>query len=252
MLSLFRAQGLIKVKGRQRTDSTHVLAAINVLNRLECVGETLRHTLNVLATANPGWLQSTIPTVWFDRYSDRFEDYRLPAEKPARYALAAQIGTDGMHLLQHVYAADAPTGLRYLPAVQVLRQVWMQQFYPVTADQPLCWRTAKDLPPAALLISSPYDPDARYGKKRSTEWTGYKVHLTETCDHDTPHLISDVLTTPATTSDFDVLPTIQQHLAARELTPGEQIVDSGYPTADHVLTSQETYGIDLIGPLADD
>lgn len=252
MLALFRAQGLIKVKGRQRTDSTHVLAAINVLNRLECVGETLRHALNVLATANPGWLQSTIPTVWFDRYSDRFEDYRLPAEKPARYALAAQIGTDGMHLLQHVYAADAPTGLRNLPAVQVLRQVWMQQFYSVTADQPLCWRTAEDLPPAALLISSPYDPDARYGKKRSTEWTGYKVHLTETCDDDTPHLISDVLTTPATTSDFDVLPTIQQQLAARELTPGEQIVDAGYPTADHVLTSQETYGIDLIGPLADD
>jgi transposase len=49
----------------------------------------------------------------------------------------------------------------------------------------------------------------RYGKKRRTEWTGYKVHLTETCDDDTPHLITDVLTTQARISDFDVLPTIQ-------------------------------------------
>jgi transposase len=250
MLTLFRDQKLIKAKGRQRTDSTHILAAIQVLNRLECIGETLRHALNVLATANPAWLQSMAPTVWFDRYTHRFAEYRLPAEKPARYTLAEQIGTDGMQLLQYVYAAAAPSSLRDLPAVQLLRQVWMQQFYAVTDAQPLRWRTAEDLPPAARLISSPYDPDARYSKKRSTAWTGYKVHLTETCDDATPHLITDVLTTPATTADFDVLPTIQQQLAARDLTPGEQIVDSGYPTADHVLTSQETYGIDLIGPLA--
>ena len=252
MLTLFRDQKLIKAKGRQRTDSTHILAAIHVLNRLECIGETVRHALNVLATANPGWLQSWVPTVWFDRYSHRFEEYRLPAEKPARYTLAEQIGTDGLHLLEQVYAADAPTGLRDLPSVQVLRQVWMQQFYAVTDAQPLRWRTAEDLPPALLLISSPYDPDARYGKKRSSEWTGYKVHLTETCDDDTPNLITDVLTTPAPISDFDVLPTIQQQLAERHVIPGDQVVDSGYPTADHVLTSQETHGIDLIGPLADD
>jgi len=252
MLTLFREQGLLKAKGRQRTDSTHVLAAIHVLNRLECVGETLRHALNVLATADPTWLTSWVPAVWFDRYRERFEDYRLPAEKPARYALAEQIGTDGLQLLQHVYASDAPSGLRDLPAVQVLRQVWMQQFYAVAPEHSLRWRTAEDLPPAALLISSPYDPEARYGKKRSTEWTGYKVHLTETCDDETPHLITDVLTTLAPTSDFDVLPTIQQHLAERQLIPSEHIVDSGYPTADHMLTSRTTHGIDLIGPLAED
>ncbi len=39
MLALFREQRLLKVRGRQRTDSTHVLAAIQVLNCLECVGE---------------------------------------------------------------------------------------------------------------------------------------------------------------------------------------------------------------------
>ena len=88
MLTLFRDQGLLKAKGRQRTDSTHVLAAIQTLNRLECVGETLRHALNVLASAAPAWLQSWVPAVWFDRYGRRFAEYRLPPEKPARYALA--------------------------------------------------------------------------------------------------------------------------------------------------------------------
>ena len=114
------------------------------------------------------------------------------------------------------------------------------------------WRTAEDLPPAPLLISSPYDPDARYGKKRDTEWTGYKVHLTETCDDDTPNVITDVITTPATTSDFDVTATIQENLVARTLAPGEHIVDAGYVTADHLLTSQRDQAIDLLGPAAPD
>jgi transposase len=130
--------------------------------------------------------------------------------------------------------------------------VWLQQFYATAEGQPLRWRSAADLPPAPLRISSPYDPEARYGKKRETEWTGYKVHVTETCDDETPNLITDVTTTPATTSDFAVLPTIQAHLATRQLTPGEQLVDSGYVTSDHLLTSRTEHGIDLIGPVADD
>jgi transposase len=251
MLALFRAQGLLKAKGRQRTDSTHILAAIHTLNRLECVGETLRHALNALATAAPDWLRAWVPPEWFDRYGRRFENYRLPAAKPARYALAEQIGADGLLVLEQVYAAQSPAELLALPAVQILRQVWLQQFYASADDQPMRWRLADDLPPAPLLISSPYDPDARYGKKRSTEWTGYKVHLTEACDDDAPHLITDVLTTPATTSDYDVLPTIQQQLADRHLSPDEQIVDLGYTTADHILTSQADHGINLIGPVAD-
>jgi transposase len=252
MLTLFRQQGLIKAKGRQRTDSTHVLAALHVLNRLECVGETLRHALNTLATAALDWLQSWVPAVWFDRYSRPFEEYRLPTEKPKRYALAEQIGVDGHQLLLAVYAPTAPAWVREVPAVQLLRRVWVQQFYATTTDHPLRWRTAEDLPAAPALISWPYDPDARYSKKRNTEWTGYKVHLTETCDETTPNLLTDVTTTPATTSDFAVLPTIQDHLAERALTPAEQIVDSGYVSADHLLTSRSAHQIDLLGPVAED
>ena len=155
MLTLFRDQGLIKARGKMRTDSTHVLAAIQVLNRLECVGETLRHALNTLATAAPDWLQSWVPAVWFDRYSRRFEEYRLPPAKPARYALAEQIGADGRQLLRALDDPLAPAWLRELGAVQVLRQVWVQQFYAVADDQPMRWRGADDLPPRCFLSVRP-------------------------------------------------------------------------------------------------
>ena len=67
MFTRFRAQGFLKAQGRQRPDSPPVLAALQTLNRLECVGETLRHALNVLATVAPAWRQSWVPAVWCDR-----------------------------------------------------------------------------------------------------------------------------------------------------------------------------------------
>lgn len=42
LLAHAKEQGWLKARGRQRTDSTHVLAAIETLSRLECVAETLR------------------------------------------------------------------------------------------------------------------------------------------------------------------------------------------------------------------
>jgi transposase len=252
MLNHLRERQLLKPKGRQRTDSTHVLAAIQVLNRLECIGETLRHALNTLAAVAPDWLRGQVPTMWFDRYGRRFEEYRLPPGRPERYALAEQIGADGHQLLSAIYDTLAPTWLREVPAVQILRQVWLQQFYAADLDQAVRWRIAEDLPPAALLISSPYDPEARYSKKRQTEWTGYKVHLTETCDDELPHLITDVLTTPATTADFEATPIVQANLAERDLPPSEHIVDAGYITAEHLVSSQQDYGINLLGPASED
>lgn len=250
MLTRFKERGLLKARGRQRTDSTHVLAAIRVLNRLECVGETLRHALNALSVAAPEWLRAWLPSDWPDRYGRRFEEYRLPAERPQRYALAETIGADGFALLQAAYDPNAPTWLPQIPALQVLRQVWVQQF--VREQERVRWRTAQELPPAPVLISCPYDAQARYSKKRHTEWTGYKVHLTETCDADAPNLITNVETTPATTTDFAMLAPIEANLARRELLPHEHIVDSGYVTAEQLVHSQQEHEIELLGPVSDD
>lgn len=112
MLERFKAAGYIKVRGRQRTDSTHVLAAVRELNRLVFVGETLRHALHVLAVSAPDWLKPQIEPVWVERYAPsghpRFDEYRLPQEPKPRQALAEQIGADGRQLLQAIFAADNP------------------------------------------------------------------------------------------------------------------------------------------------
>ncbi|MEV8396292.1 MULTISPECIES: IS1182 family transposase [unclassified Streptomyces] len=238
--------GLLKPGGRQRTDATHVLASVREMNRLESIGETMRATLNTLAATAPQWLSAVTQPAWFKRYSSRVEDYRLPKGAPARIEMAKTIGEDGMELLRAVYAPQAPLWLREVPAVQVLRQVWVQQ-YEVT-DGVLSWRKPKEGPPAGLRLVSPYDLDCRTGVKRDTMWDGYKIHLTETCEPDAPHLVTHVITTDATGKDFDTIPEIHNDLDSKGLLPGVHLVDTGYITARHVVAAQQTHQVELLGP----
>jgi transposase len=83
-----RALGLLTARGQQRTDSTPVLAAIRVLNRLELVAETLRAALNAVATVAPAWLQAVPPLAWYERDSQRIEESRPPKDTAAREAYA--------------------------------------------------------------------------------------------------------------------------------------------------------------------
>jgi transposase len=245
-LSQLRARGLLKARGRQRIDSTHVLAAIRVLNRLELVGETLRHALNSLAVVAPDWLRAQAPPAWFERYGRRIENYHLPKTAAAREELAAMIGADGRQLLQAVEAAVDHQWLREIPAVGTLRQVWAEQY--TDPPGPLHWRAVQERAPAAELIASPYDPDARYSTKRGVEWVGYKVHLTETCDDGQLAVITQVLTTPATTPDCVMGPAIQQDLANRDFLPGTHLLDGGYVDADLLVTAHTQHQIDVVGP----
>lgn len=248
ILTLGRERGWLKTGGKQRTDSTHVLAAIHALNRLENTGETLRHALNVLAEVAPDWLLAHMAPEWADRYGKRFENYRLPRDEAERKALAVTVGNDGRQLLSAIYASDAPSDLWQLPAIEILRQVWVQQF--LIEDGTLRWREKKELPPGMILIQSPYDAEARYSIKRDTMWTGYKVHLTETCDEGVPHLITHVQTAPGTQQDSDVTEQIHTDLAKADLLPAEHFVDEGYTDAPLLVESREKYGIDLVGPVA--
>ena len=178
LLERCRVLGLLKPRGPQRTDSTHVLAAIRVLNRLELVAETLRATLNALATVAPDWLQGLAPLAWYERYSRRIEDTRLPREQAQRDAYAQTVGADGFHLLDAVDAPQAPTGLREVPMIATLRQTW-QRHYERTAralaspgeppESAVRFKASRELPPAAEGLESPYDVEARYRHKRDTQ-----------------------------------------------------------------------------------
>jgi transposase len=250
MLARLRERGLLVQGGRQRTDATHVLAAVRELNRLELVTETLRAALEALAAAAPSWLTTLAPDDWYERYGQRARDWRLPKAEAARAALAVTVGTDGFALLEAVHDPDAPAWLWQVPAVQILRAVWVQQYY---RDQDgLRWRGKGELPPGALAIGSPYDIHARYGIKRGVGWRGDKAHFTETCEPDRPHLIVHVATTVATANDVDTVADRHADLARVDLLPDEHLVDAGYTSVDHILGARADHNVDLVGPLPPD
>jgi transposase len=218
--------------------------------------------------AAPEWLRPRAQPEWVERYAHRVEEYRLPSSKAAREQYANQVGADGWHLLDSLDEPATPAWPRELPAVQTLRRVWAQQYHPPdprAARRPSSkqgeaddgsgddqqdghWRAKEDVPPAAQMQNSPYDPDARSGKKRETTWVGYKLHVTETCEADTPHLIVQVATTPACASDEAALTPIHETLARRDLLPNRQLVDAGYSDADVLATNQARFGVEVLGP----
>src|SRR5438128_2120286 len=162
LLERCRAMGWLKARGPQRTDSTHVLAAMRVLNRLELVAET--------------------------------------------------VGAGGG------------------PAHRVR------------------FKTNRALPPAAEGIESPDDADARYRHKRDTQWTGYMVHVSETCEPTEPHLLTHVQTTTAAVHEAMCTDDIAQALVEKNLPPHEPLVDAAYLSAALLVKSREAHGMVLRGP----
>jgi transposase len=126
----------------------------------------------------------------------------LPKSQTEKQSLALTIGCDGHQLLSGLYDPLSPEWLRQLKAVEILRCVWIQQY--VWRKGQVYWREADNLPPHKQLITSPYDTEARHRTKRDINWTGYTVHITETCDRYAPYLITKVETTPATTRDVEM------------------------------------------------
>jgi transposase len=254
LLDAFTEKGLLKAGGRQRTDSTHVLAAVRTFNRLEKVGQTLVATLESLAVVAPDWLVSVVPADWFLRYGRRVENFRLPREEKERQAWATQVGVDGFALLAAINAAEELPYLKEIPMVQTLRQVCAEQFEPPQSGSgnPPRFKAVRELPPASEQVVSPYDTEARFATKQGMSWAGYKIHVTETCDVERPRLLTHVETTPASTPDENMVETIHPKLKEKQLLPGEHLVDSGYTDAGVLANSQKVFGVDVIGPVAKD
>jgi hypothetical protein len=288
LLERLAADGLVKAGGKQRTDSTHVIAAVAAMNRLELAGESVRAVLEALSAAHPDWLAQRICVPDFARrYGTPMTSWRPPLSEAKRNELAVAYARDGYALLEAVHDSSSPAWLREIPAVDVLRRVLAQNYTRTItgSGKEVIKRREKEpegdgLPPGHLRIASPYDLDARWGVKRDTFWLGYKLHVTETCDdpppcsccperpgrsrasgreHDKgcaqavfPNLITNVATTDATVTDNQMTGAIHDDLAARNLAPGRHYLDSGYLSAAVVVAALATWGIALVGPLLAD
>ena len=244
MLECFQDKKLLKSGGKQRTDSTHILAKVRHLSRMESVVETLRAALNELAEFFPEWLQKQITPRWFELYSRRIEEYRLPKGEKSRQEYINEVGSHGYALLKVIAESDSES-IKNLPMVKLLEQMWEQQLE--IKEGKVCFLTPAKLAPVGERFDSPYDAEAKFGKKRSTNWQGYKVHLTETCGEDNPHLIINVITTAAFLPDTEVNFKIHENLKEKGLSPRIHLVDAGYPENEWVLKSHKQ-GIRVVGP----
>ena len=100
MLSRFRELGLLKSRGKARTDSTHILAAVKELTRLEHLEETLKSALNALALEAPAWLEEILTPDWYERYGQKVDYSKKARTLVEKDIQAVTIGKDGFYLLE--------------------------------------------------------------------------------------------------------------------------------------------------------
>ncbi|WP_079034945.1 IS1182 family transposase [Streptomyces hirsutus] len=234
-LARLKEAGLVRERTTQRTDSTHVLAAVRDLTRLELITEAVRAALEEVAGTAGHLLDGLVDEEWGRRYGRPVRLGKNPT-RPKTRILAT--GNDAARLLEHLYRHGAGRALG--PRVQALRQIMVQNYYRDAAGR-LLWRTEEDggpgLAPSSRAIVSPYDTSARYARHgHIVSWRGFSAHLTETCAPDGPNVITDVATTAATTHDSQAL-------------PAEHLVDSGYTSLVHLEQAARKHQVTVIGPL---
>ncbi|MEC4018296.1 IS1182 family transposase [Streptomyces sp. H27-D2] len=239
VLARLKETGLVKARGRQRTDSTYVLAAVRELTRLELVLEAVRAALEEAARDYPDLLDGLVDEDWASRYGRQVRLVSQPSHPAARLK---QAGHDAAELL------DCVRTHRPGPAAEALRQIIVQNFL-VDARGQLRPRAEKDgLPPVRQRIESPYDLEARYVRRGHRTWTGYLAHVTESCDEGSVNVITDVATT-VPTADSTALPGIHARLKRRRLLPCEHLVDGGYVSVALLDSSTRDHRVELVGPV---
>ncbi len=248
LLERFRAMELVKARGRQRTDSTHVvLACARNLERLELVGEAMRRALNAMAVAAPGWLRQCARPEWAVRYASpstiggcpraKKSDARRPRRSVPTASSCWPPSLRGM--LLHGSRSCPPSSDEDGVAAEL----------PANAGRGVRWRTKEDgLPPTAKRLASPTDPESRGARRGEISWGGYKIHLTETCDEGAPRIVTHVGTDLAPEQDAEAVSPTHEALAAKDLLPALHLVDGAYMEPRSLLEAHERFEVSLVGP----
>lgn len=243
LLKKIESLGFLKKRGYQRTDSTHVLAYVRHLSRLENLSEGLRVALKAIQKADAAFYKSKLPVLYREHWSKPLSDYKMTDDE--RKEVLERVGQD-IHWLIGFLKTNRESFLS-LPEVEVLQTLFSQHFT-IQAQEVIIKRKATS---GKEKIQTPHDPEARYSTKRGKSWTGYKVHLTETANEKGEvNFVTDVTTTNASQRDNETLQQIQVSLEERSLKPEQQFVDKGYTTGDNLADSQES-NIELMGEVGE-
>jgi len=251
VLELLIELGLVKRRGKQRLDSTHVLGYVKQMSWLECAQRTLGLALEALESVVPG---AERPGFWERLWACYVEgelDWRLSeAESKERYW---QCGQDMGELLR--WATQKSPELGELHALKLLQRVFEEQFEMVEGRLQPRLRRVKG------AVQNPYDPDAHFADKGSKKWVGYKVHVVESVDPTEPakvkgeageHFITEIITTEAAQDEMSGLAeALNRQERHHGIKPEAIYTDAGYVT-ERTLTEAEQNGIELLGPTRPD
>jgi transposase len=240
VLEWARSLGFVKKHGKQRTDSTHIIACVERLGRLELAWETLRTALRAIEERAPRWYGEVIPAAFHQAYAERQSDWRLNKEEVKTKMKEA--GGDGFWLLDRL-DESAPEEVLGLAEVETLREVWEQQFKredgKVTVRKPPIKGKG--------IIQTPHDRDARWADKRGDDWVGYRLQVSETAEETAvKQFITDIDAVNANDDDSETVDEIQQRLIERDLKPDEHYVDRGYVSGSNLAHSADR-DIELMG-----
>lgn len=235
--------------GRQRTDSTHIVSNMMMLNRLGLFVKTMESFLGKLERMDAERLKG-LPQRFFDRYIHRQGYFADSKSSQARRRLEV-CAKDLWYLIDRFCNDPRISNLRHYKR---LTRLFKEQCKLVEGLGPQEDRVAikepgseksEDKIPADSL-QSPSDEDATYGHKGK----GYEVQITETCSEKNPfQVITDVAITDSCGSDqAEVIPTIKR-LEEAGRKPEELNADPGYISAENIQEAQ-ALGVDLIGPMA--
>lgn len=247
-LEAMRSAGYLRRHGAVRIDSTHVLAQVAQMSRLECVRETLRLALDFLAAfgGSDAW------EPWFSRYAPRNPQELRHASVERLRSTMAQAGRDARDVLAKTQTLGEAV-VRSDP-VALLQRVLDEQFE--TTDES-AFQQRKATPAGA--VHNPHDPEAAWSTKGTlgkAGWVGSKLQVCETAPEHTRKagepteaVITAVVIQPAITSDHGSLaPVLAAHMQGGQLKPNEVFADAGYTSAP-ALEQAVTDGYVLTAPI---
>jgi transposase len=246
--------GLVARRGRQRLDSTQMFGRVSRMNRLDCVRETLRLTLQELSeelalAERPGWWSN----LW-EHYVETQTDYRASLETLARKMVEAGAAT------QQVlgWLAQAPDSKWAAgKQAQLLARVFAEQFEVVAAEAAPRPKGKEQL--GSERVQNPHDPEATYASKgkgeQRKEHVGYKVQVAETVSEavladgePTRNFLTGMVTHAARESDEEGALKMEAEQQAMGFDkPSVQYVDAAYISAQKLWEAQAE-GRELIGP----
>jgi hypothetical protein len=242
-------KGLVRKRSKQRIDSTHVLANVSKMSRLETTRETMRLCLEDLGKQKPATLPEAWPE-WMERYCKMEVDYRQLKEAREMIERLKQAGRDMTALWAWL---ETQPELKEREKAKLLKRMLEEQFE--VREGQLEVRTAR----AAGCIDNPHDPQAQWASKDQelkTQWVGYKAQVVETVGEGpvergqpTAQFITELTTTEAVASDLAGMKQAMANQQEAGLEPPSHLyADAAYVNGPELARAHEE-GRELIGPV---